>query len=641
MFYILLVEINMASGSKTKRILLYKEIIIIFAIALIVRLFVTFEIKDNPYFNHPVIDAGTYHERAIEIADGKLIEKLAFWQAPGYPYFLGFIYFFIGAKNFLLLRIIQSIIGSLTCVLLFLLGKQIFEKRIAYISAIILSFYPTIVFLDLEILNPVLENFLLLLFFYLLYLAREKQKMVFWGLAGLAAGLLSITRGSIILFVLVFIIFSFLHKHKFHSGKKHKTETPSYPILTKRSFYRFFPMFIFPILLTTAHNYYAEKVFIPVCSNNGMNFYIGNNPDYISTVGLRPGYEWELMTLEPKHKHGYTKSDDLSNYWMKKGFDFYLNNPLAALRLLRHKIFLLLRGHEILRNQNIYAFRKYSQYLKYTLFKIPGFLSFPLGILYPFAFVGLFLTLHNWRKLLLIYFFIMTHILFVLAFFVTARYRLPLIPFLILFSVSGLIMLYSERKDYKRIAISVSLLLGIFIVSNFKASPMKDEQDYASIYNLGWFYQCEGKHAKAESLYYEVLKQDPNYVSALLNLSVILSKYQNKAKEALFYAEKLIELHPNHLKAQRNRVLILYSLNKYEKAIDYSLELIERFPKDKQSRDNLFWGLRRFIDICVRKKEYRKAEKYLLIYKQLEPENADIDTNLKVVRSLLQESQKD
>ena len=63
------------------------------------------------------------------------------------------------------------------------------------------------------------------------------------------------------------------------------------------------------------------------------------------------------------------------------------------MRLLGHKAFLLVRGEEIKRNQDVYFARTYSWLLGVLLWKICHF-AFPFGLLGPLAAVGLVLA---WR----------------------------------------------------------------------------------------------------------------------------------------------------------------------------------------------------------------------------------------------------
>src|SRR3989339_1570875 len=48
------------------------------------------------------------------------------WRPPGYSVFLSIIILLFG-KSIILLRIINSVLGSLTCIIVFFIGKKVFS----------------------------------------------------------------------------------------------------------------------------------------------------------------------------------------------------------------------------------------------------------------------------------------------------------------------------------------------------------------------------------------------------------------------------------------------------------------------------------------------------------------------------------
>ena len=117
------------------------------------------------------------------------------------------------------------------------------------------------------------------------------------------------------------------------------------------------------------------------------------------------------------------------------------SHPADYLRLLVHKAHLFMHGDEILRNQEIYAFRSYSGVLKVLLWKLqiprgPG-LAFPFGLLLPLAWPGCLIVLRK-RHVhgALLWAFTIAYGLSVIAFFVTARYRLPVVVPLVLLTAA-------------------------------------------------------------------------------------------------------------------------------------------------------------------------------------------------------------
>ena len=64
----------------------------VFLVALTVRATYVFQIRENPTFDYPVIDAGNYHELAKQYAEAGVLDSGFFWQSCFYPLFLSVLY---------------------------------------------------------------------------------------------------------------------------------------------------------------------------------------------------------------------------------------------------------------------------------------------------------------------------------------------------------------------------------------------------------------------------------------------------------------------------------------------------------------------------------------------------------------------
>src|SRR5262245_44634310 len=95
--------------------------VVIFVVAFAVRLLNLWQIRHSPYFTVLMGDARGYDEWAQQIANGDWLGHDVFYQAPLYPYFLGFLYRVAG-RSLPVVRVCQAAIGSLACVLLGLAG---------------------------------------------------------------------------------------------------------------------------------------------------------------------------------------------------------------------------------------------------------------------------------------------------------------------------------------------------------------------------------------------------------------------------------------------------------------------------------------------------------------------------------------
>src|SRR3972149_11496101 len=99
--------------------------LIIFLTALTLRIVYTFQLKSgSPLYDFPVVDALMYDSWGWKIAQGDWLGERIFYDPPLYAYFLGIIYKIFG-HNYLAPRIIQALLGSLNCVLIYFVTKRL------------------------------------------------------------------------------------------------------------------------------------------------------------------------------------------------------------------------------------------------------------------------------------------------------------------------------------------------------------------------------------------------------------------------------------------------------------------------------------------------------------------------------------
>jgi 4-amino-4-deoxy-L-arabinose transferase-like glycosyltransferase len=110
----------------------------IFIFAFAVRFIYLTQMKSSPLFDTPTMDAEYHDQWAQTILRGEDFTEGVFFRASLYPYFLALLYKIFG-HNYSMARLIQFLIGSLSCVLVYLLGKKVFNKRTAGIAGLLAS----------------------------------------------------------------------------------------------------------------------------------------------------------------------------------------------------------------------------------------------------------------------------------------------------------------------------------------------------------------------------------------------------------------------------------------------------------------------------------------------------------------------
>jgi tetratricopeptide (TPR) repeat protein len=579
----------------------------IFLLALFIRTIHFLEFSRTPLSTVPVVDEGTYHDLAKGIARGEWIGEYVFWQAPLYPYFLGTLYIF--NENIYFARVVQLIIGSFSCLLLYFITKMPFNRPVAFISSLILAIYPVMVWYEAQLLPPVLAIFLNLLAVFLLL-----RGVLFF--SGIILGLSALTCQNVILFGLATFFWLLFRKRGF-------------------ALLFLFGMLI-PPLLITYRNWVVGGEAIFISSNSGINFFIGNNPDYDRSTQVRPGREWERLVGEPARVlcKRLTASEE-NRYWYHKAFSFIKEDPVGYIKLLIKKFFLFWQSYEIKRNIPYQPFKEdCSLLLKFLVidFRIIG----PLGILGMALLVSRYFLLRKKYKNLgfakitykvyfpmllrrrysIFYIFVISYTTSVILFFVTARYRLPVIPFLIPFAVSGAVATLSFFKKRRLRLVLLSFLALIFFLTGYKDfDKNKDKGDLYSL--LGDAYKKRGEKIDAISAYKTALSFKPEdaetrcilselyFEDGLLeegvkNLEEGLSfskdemvltmlggvyRRMGKPKDAIIYLTEAIRVFPSYIIPYNEMAMAYLDLGELDKAEKIARFVVENIGYGKENPD--------------------------------------------------------
>ena len=250
--------------------------------------------------------------------------------------------------------------------------------------------------------------------------------------------------------------------------------------------------------------------------NAGINLYIGNNPDYAETVAIRPGWEWDDLVTQPA-RAGIERPSAKSAYFAERAWDYIKGDPTEWLGLMGHKLGAFWHGDERGRNQPIYFWRTYSNVLSASLWKAG--IAFPFGLVAPLALWGMLLSLRRigptWPLL-----YVLSYCLGVVAFFVAARYRVPVLPVLIVFAAYGLWALWDWGRAgrWRSLGLGLAVCLAFAFAANSHLAPMDMEGDAAIHYNLGNAYAEAGDKKRALAAFERAVAEDPEYWQAWLNL---------------------------------------------------------------------------------------------------------------------------
>ena len=545
---------------------------LLFLTAYAVRLAYVLEIADMPYFSAPAVDAEYHDSWAMNIAGGDFtFEEGPFFRAPFYPFFLGAVYAVFG-HDYFLIRILQALLGSLTCVLIYLLGSKLFNKRIGLIAGYAAAFTGIIIYFDAELLLPVLLLPLYLSFILLWFKAVETESLKYWFFAGLLLGISAITRPNILIILPLVIITAF-------SFKQVKSSLI-------RSVFTALGILL-PILPVTVHNV-MQGEFVPIATQGGVNFYIGNNARSDGAAAVFPGlgnmWRYEDTVAKAEMETGRElKENEVSNFYYGKGLQFIVTQPGKWLKLMTVKFLHFINTVEISNNKNIY-FSAQDSVLLTILLRNGFWLYGSLGIM------GFILFYKRSARHRLIIWFVLLYMFSILMFFVTARYRLPLIPIFIIFAAAAVdwtIVKIREKQyaDLKLPAIAWIILL-LLIASNV-LGVVKMSEAHAH-FSLGIAYSKKGRNELALQEYLKALKANPQYPQVNLNMGVLYYDTGDYDKaEELFRREIEINKGLEKAYALNNLGNIRVRQGLVEESIPYYKASLQIYPIYQDGKINL------------------------------------------------------
>jgi tetratricopeptide (TPR) repeat protein len=551
---------------------------LIFASALALRIIYIIQIRDTPFFQTLGLDAKFYDRWARELMRGEGSSG-AFFMSPLYPYFLALIYRLFG-RDLALVRLIQAGIGSLSAVLLYLLARDVFDRRVGIIAGFLAATYGALIFYDGSVLMTPLLVILHLTALLLLVRGDATRVPLLFVLSGVAIGVSAVGRAAALLFVPVALAWIWGGKGVAWRPAGGRGESPEgaggerggavgstrrrlrNARLAGAGFLLLgIALVVVPI---TVRNYVASRDLVLITSNGGLNFYIGNSE--ISTGGYVKPEELDIATdpdgaaIAERDLGRDLKPSEVSNYWYARAGGFIRSNPGAWLKLLVRKVSFAMSSYELPQLENYYFQKRYSALLSLPL---PGF-----AVIAPLGLVGLAISLKKRRAQLLGLFFA-TYVVSIALFFVVARYRLPAVPALL--AGAGYLLLEAWRwvreRRWRAVAgASIALAFLLFIV-NANIYRIDTAKAFAQPhFRLGIVYGDRGLRDQAIAEYRTAIAIDPGYPKSYLNLGALLAE-AGRDDEAVEAFRQAVALDPRYAAARVNMAMAYEGRGDYDAAL--------------------------------------------------------------------------
>lgn len=539
----------------------------IFALAMAVRLVYLGESSFNPAFTNPVLDSSTYDSLARSLAAGERVSGQFFWQPVFYPCFLSIVYW-LSNGSIILSKVVQIILGSLTCLLTYHLGKRVFNQVIGIIAGLATALYGPLIFYDGELLATGWAALWAVSLVLLFMIGPSKRSVWFFLALGICGGLGIITRPTFVPFFIAGLVW--LEICSYRSGRPVR----EVPIRLSTVLLGFLVIAV-PV---GAKNLRLTRHFGILPSSGGLNLYIGNNPDYTQTMAARPGWPWQKIVEMPE-RNGVT-----SNMWAQQKFflrkvkDYIVTEPLSFVKGLVYKTSQFLSSRELPRNVDVYLFGKWSRLLRLLTFKAGPF-GFPFGILLPLAVLGLVKYFRQLPAPLLL--FLIFYPLSVILVFPSARYRAPVIPAMSIIAAAGLMEVIRSiryRKVHSVVVISV-IFLGVTLLASLPGPFPAEEANYEAelYYAAAGTLKRRNRPDEAVSYYQKALELDENYTEAHYNLANTYAAI-GKLDQAFEHYKKALHLMPESAMIHGNLAFYLVRHGKPEQATRHYEEALRIKP---------------------------------------------------------------
>ena len=504
----------------------------ILATAWLVRLIHLLQSSAGPAFLFPLVDAGTYHELARQLAtDGTVAEKI-FWQPIWYPLYLAGVHALFGT-SIVAVKILQALLGGLTCWLTYRLGRACGDRATGIIAAGIVAFYGPLVFFETELLAAGWAAFwsVLLVLLFVRAGRYDSGRLAFAVGAGAALGV--VIRPTFLPFGVAGGLW--LAWRWYRPDRRWRHLLARFGSLAAGALLVVVPAGLFSLRVT------GHVDLLPV--SGGMNLFIGNNPRFTETVTARPGWEWTQLRVIPA-QHG--RQGDV---WQRRQFyleqvrNYIRERPAEFSRGLLQKTLHLLSSREIPRNVDIYLFCEWSWLLHLLVWKGGGF-GFPFGVLLPLAVLGLVL---RWRRVPVpLKLYVLLYGAAIVLVFVTARYRVAMVPVLAVLAAGGGLDLWRRwrRRRWRGLAPAVPLLVATLLLATLPGPFAQERKDLEpEIYHGVGYCELEaGNHEAAVGHLRHALLLRADFIEAHHHLGIALARLGRYAEaEAHFSAALAID----------------------------------------------------------------------------------------------------
>ncbi|UCE03259.1 MAG: tetratricopeptide repeat protein, partial [Candidatus Latescibacterota bacterium] len=300
------------------------------------------------------------------------------------------------------------------------------------------------------------------------------------------------------------------------------------------------------ILPVTWHNVRACGRLVWISANGGINFFIGNNPDMHRTVPLRPGPEWRRMNDLPLREAGLVHPAERDRWFYREGLRFWRESPGVALRHTFEKGMRLLHNHESMRDFDFYYFAQHYS----RLLRLP---RWNFALLLALALVGIAWGRNARDTGRVLQLFLLSYAAGIVLFFVSSRYRAPLLPALAVFAAAGSVWLWrtARQRAWRPLLGACAAACLTFTLSSIDWFGAAEIDEVQALYRVGSAHQKRGDCDAALSAFEEALRLNPAHALAAARAAAC-EQQMGRVQAAVRRYEAVIAVHPDYVEPMVN-----------------------------------------------------------------------------------------
>jgi 4-amino-4-deoxy-L-arabinose transferase-like glycosyltransferase len=170
---------------------------IILAAALVLRLAI---LAMTTQLSLKIVDEQHYHVLATSMVEGRGMASASgptSLRPPVYPALVAGLWSVSGSRSLQVVRVFQDLLGLATAVLVYWIGRRLYDNRTALVAAGITAFYPALVLANSLFLTETVFTFLLTAFVAALIALLQRPRPAVAVSAGLLLGLAALTRSIV------------------------------------------------------------------------------------------------------------------------------------------------------------------------------------------------------------------------------------------------------------------------------------------------------------------------------------------------------------------------------------------------------------------------------------------------------------